>query len=151
MSQTCKLSFRSPRMSQIPKKSGANWGEANAHVNPGDSYIPIRQDNLKAAPYLFPTVESGRVTIDVTWDDGERMRCSFEATQDFNGAVYPKQIASDGDKSILGDYLRKRMGVSSGKPISDNDFERYGRDDIDITKNDDGTFFFDFSVPPKTP
>jgi hypothetical protein len=136
-------------MSHIPQKSGANWGGANAHVNPGDSYIPIRQNNLIAAPQLFPTVDSGRISFDVTWDDGERMKCSFEATQNFNGAVYPKQIASDGDKSVLGDYLRKRMGIPSGQPISDDDFDRYGRDNIDITKNDDGTFFFDFSVPSK--
>ena len=145
MPQTCKLSFRSPKTSRIPQKSGLNWGSADAHVNPGDAYIPIRQTNLKAAPQMFPPVNSGHNLIDVTWDDGEKMKCSFEGTQNYNGFLYPKQISSYGDKSTLGDYLRKRMNILSNRPIQDGDFERYGRDDIDITKNDDVSFYFDFS------
>ena len=146
MSETCRLHFDSPRRSSLPSKSGLNWGNANAHVNTEDAYIPIRHGDIADHPALFPTASQGLSTISVTWDDGTTMTCSFEGTQDFNGSTYPKQISSYDDKSVLGHYLRSRIGVSATTVITDADLKQYGRNHIDITKNDDGTFFFDFSV-----
>ena len=82
--------------------------------------------------------------IDVTWDDGRKMTCSFEGTQKYNGKIYPKQISSDGDKSILGIYIRERMKLPLKHIITKKDFADYGKDHIDIMKNSDGTFSFDF-------
>ncbi|MBO7327559.1 MAG: NgoFVII family restriction endonuclease [Lentisphaeria bacterium] len=146
MSKTCRLHFDSPCRSNLPTKSGLNWGNANAHVNTEDAYIPIRHADIANYPALFPIVNQGQSIIDVTWDDGVTMTCSFEGTQDFNGVIYPKQISSYDDKSVLGHYLRSRIGVSPTVIITDADLDQYGRNHIDITKNDDGTFFFDFSV-----
>ena len=146
MSETCRLHFDSPRRSTLPAKSGLNWGNADAHVNSEDAYIPIRHNDIAEHSTMFPIVNQGQKIINVTWDDGTTMICSFEGTQDFNGVIYPKQISSYDDKSVLGHYLRPRIGVSATAIITDEDLERYGRTHIDITKNDDGTFFFDFSV-----
>jgi len=123
-----------------------NWGNANAHVNIEDAYIPIRKGDISKYPAIFPIVNQGQSIISVTWDDGKKMICSFEGTQDINGVIYPKQISSYNDKSILGHYLRARIGVIATAIVTDAELDRYGRNHIDITKNDDGTFFFDFSV-----
>lgn len=146
MSETCRLHFDSPRRPRLPSRSGLNWGNANAHVNPEDAYIPIRHGDIADHPAIFPTVNQGLAIINVIWDDGTTMTCSFEGTQDFNGVIYPKQISSYDDKSVLGHYLRLRIGVSATAIITDADLDRYGRNHIDITRNDDGTFLFDFSV-----
>lgn len=146
MSKKCRLHFDSPRQSVLPSQSGLNWGNANAHVNTGDAYIPIRKGDISKHPAIFPVVNQGQAIINVTWDDGTEMTCLFEGTQDINGVIYPKQISSYNDKSILGHYLRKRIGVSVTAIVTDAELARYGRTHIDITKNDDGTFFFDFSV-----
>ena len=146
MAETCRLHFISPRQAGLPAKSGLNWGNANAHVNTEDAYIPIRHNDIAAHPILFPIVNQGQSIINVIWDDGTIMTCSFEGTQDINGTIYPKQISSYNDKSILGHYLRSRIGVNATATITEGDLNQYGRNHIDITKNDDGTFFFDFSV-----
>ncbi len=146
MAETARLHFETPSAGQIPTRSGINWSHANAHVCASDAYIPIRQGDLLAHPSLFPMVEDGASVVDVIWDDGCRMRCTFEGTQVFNGKIYPKQISSYDDKSQLGEYLRKRLGVSGDHVVSMDDFDRYGRSHVDITRKDDGSFLFDFSV-----
>ncbi len=146
MSETCRLHFDTSHTPQIPLRSGINWGNANAHVCTSDAYIPIRQNNLSEHSAMFPVVGHESNIINVIWDDGTQMCCSFEGTQDFNGQVYPKQISSYNDKSLLGSYLRGRLNVTADVIITLEDFNRYGRSHVDITKNDDGTFFFDFSV-----
>ena len=146
MSETCRLYFDSPRRPSLPTRSGLNWGNANAHVNTEDAYIPIRQKNISEHQTIFPIVNQGQAIINVTWDDGQTMICSFEGTQVFNGVTYPKQISSYNDKSVLGRYLRARIGVTAKAIITDENLNQYGRNHVDITKNDDGTFFFDFSV-----
>ena len=52
MSETCRLHFDSPRRSSLPSKSGLNWGNANAHVNTEDAYIPIRHGDRAQALVL---------------------------------------------------------------------------------------------------
>ena len=91
-------------------------------------------------------MNQGQQIVNVTWDDGVTMVCSFEGTQDVNGVVYPKQISSYNDKSILGHYLRKRIGVAASVIVTEVELNSYGRTHIDITKNADGSFVFDFSV-----
>jgi len=59
---------------------------------------------------------------------------------------YPKQISTTPKKAILGQYLRKRMGVPEGKAITIQDFERYGRKTIDVSLQGEGIYLFDFSV-----
>lgn len=130
----------------VPQKSGLNWGLAHAHVNPEDGYVPIRIDALRSAPGLF---DPKSVTTDIIlayWDDGEIMECLLEGSQEFNADVYAKQISSFNDKSIFGSYIRRRMNITSDRLISREDFERYGRSDITVTRRDDGNYTFDFSV-----
>ena len=50
------------------------------------------------------------------------------------------------DKKILGDYLRSRMKLKVGTYVTENHFNKYGRDTITISKISDGVYYFDFSV-----
>ena len=87
------------------------------------------------------------------------MEASLEGVQKFNGLNYPKQIASysremvndqNGErisaKSILGRYLRNRLGVTLKETITLETLEKYGRKTITLSLIDDGVYFADFSV-----
>lgn len=146
----------------VPKKSGLNWGLSSGHVSEGDAYIRITVNDIKAYPDLFPPkkyfgvenpASSGRKNrendeVELIWDDGEKMIGLFEGQQSkpFNGLMYPKQLSTSPQKSILGKYLRKRLGVDLDHTITKADLKRYGRDYIDISLIGEGIYYMDFSV-----
>lgn len=137
------LELFSPRMGDVPERSGLNWGFADAHVSTADAYIALRTDFFLNYPNFFPPHGS---VINVIWDDGVRMTCLLEGTQRINGNVEPKQISTYDDKSELGIYLRDRIGVSCNYLITIEDLLNYGRTDIDVSLLDNGDYYFDFSV-----
>ena len=57
-----------------------------------------------------------------------------------------KAVTTTDNNSILGRYIRQRIGVDEGSLISVEDLERYGRTDFVLSKIDDETFQFDISV-----
>lgn len=136
-----RLELYSVRDGDVPKQSGLNWCFADAHVNSEDAYIALTKAFFTNNPNFFPPQGS---VINVSWDDGETMKCLLEGTQEINGMIYPKQLSSYNDKSIIGHYLRKRIGVSATKQIDMQDLTNYGRNYIDVSfKN--GIYYFDFS------
>lgn len=146
----------------VPKKSGLNWGLSSGHVSEGDAYIRITVNDIKAFPDLFPPkkyfgienpLSSGRRNrendeVELIWDDGEKMIGLLEGQQSkpINGLMYPKQLSTSPQKSILGKYLRKRLGVDMNHTITKADLKRYGRDYIDISLIGEGIYYMDFSV-----
>ena len=157
---TCRISL-TDKDGEVSPKSGLNWGLSNGHVAQGDAYIRITNDLIKLFPNLFPpkkyvgieNVDSkGRKNrendeIELIWDDGEKMMGLLEGqTGAINGLVYPKQLSSSPKKSILGKYLRKRLGVSLEHTITKSDLKRYGRTNIDVTLIGEGIYYLDFSV-----
>lgn len=152
----------------MPAQSGVNWGMAKvlsgSHVNINDAYVPIPAESVDRYPLLFPAKQSAPVkmesvyreghrhndTVEVIWDDGTEMAMLLEGTRgrrDNNGNKiwYPKQIATSPSKAELGRYLRRRLGVPEGKPITYADLEAYGRDSISISLQGEGIYYFDFS------
>lgn len=127
----------------VPAKSGLNWCFAKAHVSTNDAYLPLRKTFLRANANLLP---SHGERINVIWDDGVEMVCLLEGTQDLDGERAPKQISTYKNKSILGTYLRRRLNVTSDHVITYQDLLNYGRDNIEISRLDDGRYFLDFSV-----
>ncbi len=146
----------------VSKKSGLNWGHSNGHVSLGDAYIAISKDYIHLFPNLFPAKKYVNInnpesegkpnrendTIELIWDDGERMLALLEGQQldKTTNLIYPKQLSSSPQKSILGKYLRKRLDVSLNHVITKADLKRYGRDNIDISLIGDGVYYMDFSV-----
>ena len=151
----------------VPLQSGINWGMAKlsgSHVNINDAYIRIGADLIEHYPDFFPKkqecpsegVSTGRQghrhndNIEILWDDGTTMTGLLEGSvpKNINGIheLYPKQISTTPSKAELGKYLRGRMGIKEGKPITYADLKSYGRTSIDVSLQGEGIYYFDFSV-----
>lgn len=138
-----RLELYSVRDGIVPEKSGLNWGFSDGHVCIDDAYVAIRQDFITHNPGFFPLAGS---TINVVWDDGTNMICSVEGTQIINETIYPKQLTSANDKSVIGVYLRGRIGIPSGQRIVMEDLDNYGRRDVEISFIGNNTYTIDFRV-----
>lgn len=135
-----KLELYSVKYGNVQEKGGLNWGFANAHVNTEDAYIALTKSFLDKHPNFFPSHGS---IIEVEWDDGKIMKCLLEGTQGPNNDL-PKQISSYDDKSVLGSYLRFRLGVDPDHLITMQDLQCYGRNYIDVEYLGGNRYFFDF-------
>lgn len=136
-----KIYLYSTRDEEVQAQGGLNWGLSSGHVNSEDAYFALPTKFFRDNKDFFPSQGS---CINVNWDDGTKMICLLEGTQQINGKTFPKQISTYNDKSILGGYMRRRLGVSSNHVITRADLKNYGREDIDVTKINHNTFFFDF-------
>ncbi|EAE7387731.1 TPA_asm: NgoFVII family restriction endonuclease [Listeria monocytogenes] len=155
--------------SVVMSKSGLNWGLSGAHVAEGDGYIHIpkyiyqEQKNIIKPfdkDFKSPTGTKKRNSepIELVWDDGVIMEASFEGIQIVNGQKCPKQLASYSSKqlylqgkriskkSILGRYMRNRLGVEVNEKITFEHLEKYGRTTITLSLIEDGVYYADFSV-----
>lgn len=137
-----KLELYSVRDNIVQEKAGLNWCFADAHVNSCDAYIALTKRFFQNHNDFFP--KHGSI-IETIWDDGFAIECLLEGTQEINGVTYPKQISSYGDKSIIGEYLRGRLGVSRTHLITMNDLRNYGRFDVDVSLISGIQYRFDFS------
>lgn len=151
----------------LPELSGINWGmSTTSHVNPDDAYIPIRREVLANHPELFapritlPEGVSARgnsdEVVELIWDDGTIMQVKFEGTQNVTDSIgnaikYPKQISSFPNKSIMGRYLRGRLGVGSGVLVEKEDLERYGTTAIRLSKLSEGVYMASFAANQDKP
>lgn len=154
---------------EVPDKSGLNWGLSKGHTSEGDAYIKIPIEVERHYPKFFNECDLDYMKthdtdtkklrysepVEFIWDDGTVMNISLEGTQGVGDVLYPKQIASystssrkelgHSAKSILGRYLRERMGVSLNHQITYQDLLNYGRTSIAISKISDGVYSADFS------
>jgi NgoFVII restriction endonuclease len=155
----CRMVLYDPRTGQVPLSSGLNWGNSlNGHTVPGDAYIPIRTNHIRSFPNLFPpkqinpTISTGgrsyrqNDSVELIWDDGVLMEALLEGTQPIDGGRYPKQLSSFPSKNILGVYIRSRLGLSPSDIVTMDHLIKYGRNDINISLLQAGTYFIDFSV-----
>lgn len=166
-STECKLSFLSKidGVIMVPKASGINWGAnskkagGTSNTSIGDAEIRITKEAIKAFPRLFPPKigtsskksTTGKLTrqndeIELIWDDGFVMKGLLEQNNSMNGLLYPKAICSSEKKSVLGLYLRKRLGVSPTHIITKEDLTNYGRTDVTVSLLAEGVYEMDFSV-----
>jgi len=149
------------RNGQVASASGLNWGQGQGNVRPNDAYIAIKKDYLREYPDLFPPKQNfsqmdiettdGRSTrhndkVEIIWDDGVIMDGLLEGNQTENEIMYPKNFSTSPSKDIIGKYIRNRIGVELGRPITIDDLNRYGRTYIDVSLLEDGVYSFDFSV-----
>lgn len=168
-------SFDAKGRKYVPKASGLNWGLQGGHSRKGagyaEAYIPITGEIVDNYPLMIPSFPSARVTttgkstrrydsITVLWDDLTVMEMLFEG----NGVerptrsrpagtpyfAYPKQLtsgtATGGGGAELGEYIRKRLGVSPRKVITMADLRKYGRDTIQLSYISPNYYEADFSV-----
>jgi hypothetical protein len=155
--QFCKMTLLG-RGGKVEERSGLNWMFSNANVSFNDAYIPIRKEHIRSYPFLFPPKQQfpninqgGRLqrhndVIEIIWDDGMTMDGLLEGSQEEKGLTYPKQVSSASKKSLMGEYIRYRLGIPLGTFVTRDHLDRYGRTDIDVSLLDDGIYYFDFSV-----
>ena len=133
-----KVSFLS-RNGELPARSGLNWGQRpELGRDPNQAYLPLRKD-VRDEGFLPKRTH----TFTLVTDDNQAMDCVV--AQDGR-----KAIQSTDDNSVLGSYIRKRMGLESGDFITREDLVTYGRTDFTLVKIDDETILLDFSVSEKS-
>lgn len=122
------------RGGEVGMRSGLNWGQREGR-EPNQAYIPLPSHISRRG--FFP---SGGTHFTVITDDNKLLIMRVEQQND-------KAITTPLNNSLLGEYFRNRLGLSSGHFITTKHLESYGRISVDFYKIDDETFFMDFSKP----
>jgi len=154
----CQISLLDNK-GNIQDATGLNWGQGKGNVRPNDACLVIRTHHLNNYPNLFPPIQDytpmlvvgsrkqrKNDKVEIIWDDGMVMNGLLEGSQPMHGIKYPKNFSSFPHKDIIGKYIRKRLGVSLDSKVIIEDLKRYGRTTIDISLQDEGIYYFDFSV-----
>ena len=129
--ESVTLSLLDKRTGKPPEKSGINWGQRSDR-NRNQAYINIPMGVGSSG--FFPK-RSEQFTV--LADDGY----SFIMVRAQDGG---KGIHTTQDNSLLGGYLRARIGVKSGEYVTLQHLVEYGRTDITFTKIDEETYLMDF-------
>lgn len=121
------------RNGAVSARSSLNWGQ-RPNREPNQAYIPLPSDVYHGN--FFPPVAEH---FTVVTDDGQ----SFTMTRaQQNG----KAIETPHDNSLIGKYFRQRLLLPLGSFVEKRHLENYGRTTIDFYKEDDETYYLDFSV-----
>lgn len=115
----------------VGETSGLNWGQREKR-NPNEAYIRIPIDISRQE--FFPNDRH----FTVMTDDGHHLILRTEQQNN-------KALTTPMSNSLLGEYFRKRLGLSNGQIISTEDLIRYGRTDVVFAKIDDELYYMDFS------
>lgn len=104
---------------QVNAASGLNWGYSAGTPILGDAYISVNRNNIIECRNMFIKPSPLNIPIRAVWDDGTEMNLLLEGNGvDLgDGNFYPKQISTSGNKSVLGDYLRRRIGNRIGRDL----------------------------------
>jgi hypothetical protein len=125
------------RNGQLPKASGLNWAQTKSRKElnraPNQAYFRVPK-KVHEQTNILP--ERGK-TFTLVTDDNKSFDCVV--AQD-NG----KAIESTFNNELLGEYIRNRIGVASGMPVTKEDLIAYGRTDYTLKYMDDETLYFDF-------
>ncbi len=116
--------------------SGINWGirKNGTKREPNQAYIGVP---IKVARSGFFPLE--KTHFSAITDDNKQLILRIEQEND-------KALTTPLNNSLLGEYLRNRIGVANGAFVTKEDLEKYGRTDVTFYKIDEEQFFMDFSV-----
>lgn len=117
----------------LPIRSGLNWGQRPGR-EPNQAYLSLKGDSRDEG-FLPPLTN----TFTLITDDDKSIDCAV-------AQMGRKAIHSTFDNSEIGKYIRGRIGVALGNPVTIDDLRRYGRTDYTIEKINDETFLLDLSV-----
>ena len=121
--------------------SGLNWGirKNGTKRDKNQAYIPYNRKDKKQGFFpdrLNPTDENCPMFRVITKDFGSfHMRMAQQGN---------KALHSVESNSILGEWIRKRIGAPSGGYITKQMLEHYGKTYVTFRKYSDGTFLLDF-------
>lgn len=116
--------------------SGINWGirRNGTKREPNQAYISVPVEIARSGFFPLDKTHFSAIT-----DDQKQLILRIEQAND-------KALTTPLNNSLLGEYLRNRIGVANGAFVTKEDLERYGRTDVTFYKIDDEQFLMDFSV-----
>ena len=116
--------------------SGINWGirRNGTKREPNQAYISVPVEIARSGFFPLDKTHFSAIT-----DDQKQLILRIEQAND-------KALTTPLNNSLLGEYLRNRIGIANGAFVTKADLERYGRTDVTFYKIDDEQFFMDFSV-----
>lgn len=116
--------------------SGINWGirRNGTKREPNQAYISVPVEIARSGFFPLDKTHFSAIT-----DDQKQLILRIEQAND-------KALTTPLNNSLLGEYLRNRIGVANGAFVTKEDLDRYGRTDVTFYKIDDEQFFMDFSV-----
>lgn len=135
-SNSCTIPLYSLRLNEVQEKGGLNWGQRQGR-DPNQAYIQLTPEIYKSD--FFPQKPA---QFNILTDDNKSLLCVRAQKNKYGGQAIQTTLKN----SLLGEYIRMRMGHQSGAPIWKADLLNYGRLDITFTKIDDETYLMDFSV-----
>ena len=144
--KTIRISFLDKK-GILPEKSGLNWGHRKTKHKSKKTGIETYKSREPNEAYL--SLKMGAREIGFLPETAFTFTLITDDNQSFNCVVAQqgrKAIHTTDDNSILGKYIRKRIGVAEGSFLKTEDLEKYGRTDFELTKLDNETFKLDFSV-----
>ncbi len=116
--------------------SGLNWGHRRNGLkrNLNQAYIPLPANIARSG--FFPL---DKRHFSVITDDHRQLILRVEQQNN-------KAITTPLNNSLIGEYIRYRLGVPAGKFITKQDLINYGRTDMAFYKIDEEQYYLDFSV-----
>lgn len=111
--------------------AGLNWGHRGSR-NRAEAYIPVPRDVQESGFFPPPGVP-----FTVRTSDGHEMTV-VRAQQ--NG----KALETTHDNSIIGRYLREKLGLDHDAFVTTADLERFGSKHVDFTRLPDETYVLEF-------
>lgn len=138
---TIKISLLRADGSDTGYGSGINWGirPNGTRRDKNQAYIPYNVADRRIGFFpdrLLPTDENCPMFKVITKDFGSfHMRMAQQGN---------KALHSVESNAILGEWIRKRLGVPSGAYITKQMLENYGKTYVVFRKYADGTYLLDF-------
>lgn len=111
--------------------AGLNWGHRGAR-NRAEAYIPVPSE-VQGSDFFPPP----GVHFTVRTSDGHAMTM-VRAQQ--NG----KALETTNDNSIIGRYLREKLGLAPDALVTTGDLERFGSKHVDFIRLPDDTYVLEF-------
>lgn len=147
-----KFNIPLSRSGKIPEKSNLNvyFGKGREQKRTG-VIIPrhwyeteIIVPNTITSLSGYPQKDTADAVFDVITDDGWKFKCKVSGD-------YSKNLRSEGDLKILGKWIKGRLEnngiLEVGKPVTEQTFADYGRDNFTMTKTTiPNLWYLDFGV-----
>lgn len=138
---TLKVSLLKADGSETGYGSGINWGirQNGTRRNPNQAYIPYNAKDRSPGFFpdrLSPSDENCPIFKVITKDFGSfHMRMAQQGN---------KALHSAENNSILGEWIRKKIGAPPGGYVTKQMLELYGKTYVTFRKYADGTYLLDF-------
>jgi len=123
------------RNGEMQNRGGLNWGQRDGRDH-NQAYIQLPPEVYRSD--FFPT-RSIHFTIQT--DDNKQLMCTRAQKSEEGQAIETPQ-----NNSLIGEYFRHRLGLSSGAFVTKQHLEKYGRTNVAFYKFDDENYYMDFSI-----